>query len=129
MIVLWSAVAVLSLVALLGWLFAWYNRAQLAKLQQRLEQLEQQLQSELNTINSGVIGIGQRVISAEKRINQLSSRDQQPADEESLPYSQAASMLERGADVDQLAERCGLTEAEAQLIAMMKQHKNHDSPH
>ena len=118
----WYAIIVLLVLVLLGWAMAWYNRVQLAKLQLRYEQLEKSLRSELAAVNSGTIGIGQRVISAEKKLNELLTRDSKPApDTESLPYSQAASLLERGVDVEQLAERCGLTDAEAQLIAMLKQ--------
>mgnify|MGYP003574319660 CR=1 FL=1 len=127
MLALWSAIAVLAVIALLGWALAWYNRRQLAALQQRLEQLEKSLRSELAMANSAAIGIGQRVISAEKKINNLLKREEPQADDGSLPYSQPAALLEQGMDAQQLAERCGLTEAEAQLLAILKQNKPQDS--
>jgi site-specific recombinase XerD len=121
MLAMWFSVAALSIFALLGWLFAWHNNKQLKALREQMQQLEKKLRSELAIVNSGAIGMGQRLIAAEKKINDLICAQDQHNSPESLPYTQAAKLIEQGADMRQLVDRCGLSEAEAQLMAMMQQ--------
>ena len=128
MIAFWSAIVSLLILNLIGWLFAWYNRKQLKLLAARMQEMERSLRSELTMVNNGAIGVGQRVIAAEKRINELLTQQENTSSHavEDFPFTQAAALVEQGVDAAQLVERCGLSEAEAQLLAMMKQKPSSD---
>ena len=68
------------------------------------------------------MGVGQRLINVEKKLK-LSIEKQlqmEMTNVDYLPYHQAASMAEDGADVEQLVERCGMPEAEANLLTLLK---------
>jgi len=93
--------------------------------------VEKTLRSELTSLSSGAIGVGQRIIAAEKKLGNLQSlqESQQQMTPENKPYHQAESLIEQGADVNQLVEQCGLSEAEAQLMKMMKKAEGTQQSH
>jgi hypothetical protein len=128
---MWFAIASVLILTLFGWLFAWYNQRQLNKVKQQLVKLETTLRAELTSVNSGAIGIGQRIIVAEKKLGDLEAvqDNQQHSNPENRPYLEAAALVEQGADASQLMEQCGLSEAEANLITMMKQGQASNNSH
>lgn len=87
------------------------------------EKLIQKLMREVAASSSGSIGMGQRLLAMEKR---LQENVKQPDkidyynDDEFQPYSQAAQMFKMGMDCDEVARRCGLSRAEASLLEMMQ---------
>ena len=80
------------------------------------------LKDELLTVNGAAIGVGQRLIAVEKKLK-ISLEKQNilgMGNVDTQPYDQAASMAEQGADIQQLVDQCGLLEAEASLLSLLK---------
>lgn len=88
------------------------------------EKLIQRLAREVAASSSGSVGMGQRLLAMEKRLQ--TSGDRKPEkidyynDDEFQPYSQAAQMFKMGMDAEEVARRCGLSRAEASLLEMMQ---------
>lgn len=93
-------------------------QAQLLCGEQQLAKLRQ----EQAAINSAAIGVGQRLISAEKKLNTtIEQRETQASTvtgSESL--LQAANCAQRGVTAQELVDRFGLSEAEAKLMSLVK---------
>jgi hypothetical protein len=115
-----------------AYIAVWACRRLLDKQQQEFERRLSQLQSQVNTVSKGAIGVGKRLIEAEQRLaaalqrqnsleSSLESRQQaQPAvTTDLIPYSIAERMLEQGATTDSLIRQCGLSQAEAELMALV----------
>lgn len=88
------------------------------------EKLVQKMMREVAASSSGSVGMGQRLLAMEKR---LQASETKPAekidyynDDEFQSYSQAAQMFKMGMDCDEVARRCGLSRAEASLLEMMQ---------
>lgn len=121
---MWTAIAFLACFSVAVSGYALQNRKHLLELQAQFASVTESLRSELSAVNSGAIGVGQRLIAAEKRLNELVSDQQQwQSDAEAQPFRHAVNLVERGAEPKQLAEQFGLTESEAQLMALMKNRK------
>ena len=121
----WVAIALL--VSLLLALFVYTLR-----LNKRLREFEEKLsgqmgglQHDLSTINSAAMGVGQRLMSTEKKLKGSMEKQQQfeMNSVDHLPFDQAVSLVEGGADAEQLVDRCGLSEAEAGLMALLQDKK------
>lgn len=88
------------------------------------EKLIQRLTREVAASSSGSVGMGQRLLAMEKRLQ--ASAEKKPEkidyynDDEFQPYSQAAQMFKMGMDAEEVARRCGLSRAEASLLEMMQ---------
>lgn len=88
------------------------------------EKLIHKLMRDIAASSSGSVGMGQRLLAMEKR---LQSEPKKQAkidyynDDEFQPYSQAAQMFKMGMDSEEVARRCGLSRAEASLLEMMQQ--------
>ena len=87
-------------------------------LQHRIQQLEQ----ELGALCSASVGAGEHVVKLEQQVQRITERQNllelRAASER--PYSQASQLVNRGADIDELMETCGLTRGEAELLVMMQ---------
>jgi hypothetical protein len=91
------------------------------------EKLYQRLSKELAVSSSGSVGMGQRLLAMEKRLQSEPKPSQKIDyynDEDFQPYSQAAQLFKMGLDSDEVARRCGLSRAEASLIQMMQMNTN-----
>jgi hypothetical protein len=91
------------------------------------EKLYQRLSKELAVSSSGSVGMGQRLLAMEKRLQSEPKSAQKIDyynDEDFQPYSQAAQLFKMGLDSDEVARRCGLSRAEASLIQMMQLNAN-----
>ncbi len=87
------------------------------------ERLIQKLTRDLAMSNSGSVGMGQRLLAMEKRLQEPKKADQKIDyynDDDFQPYSQAAQLFKMGLDAEEVARRCGLSRAEASLIQMMQ---------
>ena len=88
------------------------------------EKLIQKLMHEVAASSSGSVGMGQRLLAMEKRLQDDASKQTEKIDyyndDEFQPYSQAAQMFKMGLDCDEVARRCGLSRAEASLLEMMQ---------
>lgn len=98
----------------------------LARIREQSEQqdrLYQRLTKELAVSNSGSVGMGQRLVAMEKKLNaaaQTQSKIDYFHDDEYQPYSQAAQLFKMGLEIEEVSRRCGLSRAEASLIQMMQ---------
>ena len=90
-----------------------------ARLQQQLETLSQQL----SVMNKGTLGMGRRLMTAEKRLNQTMERQDSLENRESeqVSFRQAARLFERGLKMDNVIEKVGITRSEAKLVDMFQQ--------
>ncbi len=89
----------------------------------QMEKLYQRLARELSVSSSGTVGMGQRLLSIEKRLQtspQTPQKIDYYKDDDFQPYSQAAQLFKLGLDSEEVARRCGLSRAEASLIQMMQ---------
>ena len=87
------------------------------------EKLIQKLMREVAASSSGSVGMGQRLLAMEKRLQEPQTPDKKIDyynDEDFQPYSQAAQLFKLGLDAEEVARRCGLSRAEASLIQMMQ---------
>ncbi|WP_114418735.1 DUF2802 domain-containing protein [Marinospirillum perlucidum] len=98
------------------------------KLQQKLQEarnethlLVKALRNENHAMGSGAIGMGQRLVEVEKRLNNTVERQMEieQRDPGSLPYAYAVRLVEMGASVDDLVQNCGLARVEAELITLV----------
>lgn len=120
--VIWIIVAVTALLALMACYAALKNSQQIKLLRESSVEQLKALQHELTVVNSGAIGVGQRLIATEKKLKNAIDKQQQIESHnvDLMPFSQAADMAEQGADATQLVERFGLSEAEASLVALLQ---------
>lgn len=92
--------------------------------QENTEKLIQKLTRNLAVSNSGSVGMGQRLLAMEKRLQEEPQKTDKKIDyyndEDFQPYSQAAQLFKMGLDAEEVARRCGLSRAEASLIQMMQ---------
>lgn len=108
-------ISVLCLVALaLVWL--WFAR-QAAAAQERIHQLEQKI----GIATSGAIGMGNRIVALERKLQALQDKQEALGGVDEFAYSQALQMFEQGADVATVASNCGFSASEAQLMALVQQ--------
>ena len=88
------------------------------------EKLIQKLMREVAASSSGSVGMGQRLLAMEKRLQANAAKQPEKIDyyndDEFQPYSQAAQMFKMGMDCDEVARRCGLSRAEASLLEIMQ---------
>lgn len=102
-----------------------FKSLQVARAQQtHTEKLIQKLTRDLAMSTSGAVGMGQRLLAMEKRLQEEQQKPDQKIDyyndEDFQPYSQAAQLFKLGLDAEEVARRCGLSRAEASLIQMMQ---------
>jgi hypothetical protein len=113
-----------SLLVGVGALILAFKSLQVARAQQaHTEKLIQKLTRDLAMSTSGSVGMGQRLLAIEKRLQESQTPDKKIDyynDEDFQPYSQAAQLFKLGLDAEEVARRCGLSRAEASLIQMMQ---------
>lgn len=143
MMMLWVVVlaqTILLIALLLGvYLMQRRSQRQLQQLQQQLTTLSQatalhnQLGHEIKELRSGIIGVGQRVISFEselseqqQQLHQLMDKQQslELADPDAKIYSRAMKMVELGAGLEEIIRECELPRAEAELLLSLHQTKS-----
>ena len=111
----------LSVIALVAALLAFVQmRGQAVET----DKLIQRLTREVAASSSGSVGMGQRLLAMEKRLQASADKKAEKIDyyndDEFQPYSQAAQMFKMGMDAEEVARRCGLSRAEASLLEMMQ---------
>ena len=105
-------------------LWAW-SRKQIESFQQDIEKQlhSSQLNSELTALNAGSIGLGERFVKMEKKMQQLAAQldDMSNEVQSHSPYSYAISLAQKGESAESIAELCHISVTEAQLLVMMHQ--------
>jgi TolA-binding protein len=88
------------------------------ELQRRIQSLEQ----ELRALCSASVGAGEHVVKLEQQVQRITERQDQIELRASSdrPYDQASQLVNKGADIEDLMESCGLTRGEAELLVMMQ---------
>lgn len=115
-------IAIVSLVLILGLAalcFVLWRKQQgalqeLTVSNQRLSALEQ----DIKALYAGAAGVGTHLARIEKRLYNLSDR-QEKLDEHDVVgqhYNQAIELIREGAGVDEVMQRCGLMQEEAELL-------------
>jgi len=91
------------------------------KAEKRSRLLAAALRKEIQIMSGSTIGMGKQIIDIEKKLEsslekQLEFEQRDPDD---VAYSQAARLVEMGADVDDIVHSCGIGRPEAELMALM----------
>lgn len=99
-----------------------HTAARLADTENDLRQRVQQLEQELGALCSASLGAGEHVVKLEQQVQRVVERQDQLEMRATTdrPYSQATQLVEKGADIDELVDTCGLTRGEAELLIMMR---------
>ncbi|MFT6163720.1 MAG: hypothetical protein ACJA1T_000058 [Zhongshania aliphaticivorans] len=82
-----------------------------------------QLEKKIEFQNSAMSLLGERVTALEEYLEMIGSRQQrQDADKKDVRfYQQAIGLADKGLSAKELAERCGISASEADLITMLYQ--------
>lgn len=100
----------------------------LKKLGTRLQQQDAQqqermqlLKTEVLTYQQGSIRMGEEVMTLRDQLKRMEDKQMRidQHDPQSLPYNQAARLVGLGASVEDLTQSCGLSKAEAELVAKL----------
>jgi len=88
------------------------------ELQHRIHSLEQ----ELGALCSASVGAGEHVVKLEQQVQRITERQDQLElrATSDRPYDQASQLINKGADIEDLMDSCGLTRGEAELLVMMQ---------
>ena len=114
---IWLVIAIISL----GVLFVAMEvlrGIRLVKLVRRQEAMIRRLQSDVHALCAGAINMGNYVSTLEQRLRRLTERQDQSdlRDPMQQTYAHAIRLAQRGADVNDLVENCGLARGEAELL-------------
>ena len=95
----------------------WHHRS----LKSRTGKALREARDDLSAVVSAALGVGQRVEELEEKVRRQTERIEQrdlsePAQQS---YRQAMQMIDSGADIPTLVERCGVTRGEAELLENM----------
>lgn len=122
MIEQWIESAVILMAFLWLGLYTLSLSKKLKLLSRQHQQQIERIQRELSAMNSAAIGVGQRLISAEKKLKSAAAAEpiQRKDDFDSDPLDAAASVAGRGVSAQELVDRYGLSEAEANLLSLLK---------
>ena len=92
----------------------WHQRA----LKARTGQALRDARDDLSAVVSAALGVGQRVELLEEKVRRQTERIEQRDLSEPLQqsYRQAMQLIDSGADIPTLVERCGVTHGEAELL-------------
>ncbi len=108
-------------------------KLKLAEARNETYLLVKALRNETHAMGSGAIGVGQRLVEVEKRLNSTVERQMEfeQRDPGSLPYAYAVRLVEMGATADDLINNCGLARVEAELITLVHSElkAKKDQPH
>lgn len=80
----------------------------------------QQLQKQIATTTQGGIGMGQRLLSLENKLRSLQNKQEDISAGDTFTYGQAMQMFKQGADTATVASNCGLSNSEAELMALVQ---------
>ena len=118
----WGLVASLVISAL-ALVIALISLGKARKQAEQTEKLLERLTREVTASNNGTVGMGQRLMAMEKRLQtglQKAEKIDVHQDEEFKSYTDAAQLFKMGFDAEEVARRCGLSRAEASLLEVMQ---------
>lgn len=79
------------------------------------------LRNDITAVGRGAIGVGKRVQALQQRIQTTERRqeDLEYKDMGKVAFSHATKLVQMGAPAQELVNTCGLSQAEADLVALM----------
>lgn len=121
----WLLAALLLASWLLIGLLAWRLR-RLAQAHQAAARRLDELERELRGLSNGALGVGRKLLKVEERLRESEKQiqDLSLSDPVKLSYSEAARLLEMGADIDDLVANCGLSRPEAELVSALHRQRS-----
>ena len=89
--------------------------------EKRSQQLAVVLRKEIQAMSGSTIGMGKRIVDIEAKLEQSLEKqlELEQRDPDEVAYSQAARLVEMGANVDDLVHSCGIGRPEAELMTLM----------
>lgn len=105
-------------IAILATLISVFNARLLLKQKRQQQQINKRLLQDLNAMSRSAVGMGQKVMETERRINEvlkkqfaiLNSQPEHPS------YDQASKLIAMGANESDLISSCGFSQSEAELL-------------
>ncbi|VUD56522.1 hypothetical protein TDB9533_02178 [Thalassocella blandensis] len=80
------------------------------------------IRASMNVLSSGSLGMGQRMIALEQKLNSLqSSQEELKQSNMDFSYTQAQKLIEQGIDSQTIAANSGLSSSEIQLMQLLHQ--------
>jgi len=129
MIAVWFAMIVIALVAIGGWVYALLSHKKFLAYQESTSRTLAKLNQELDSINSSTIGVGQTLLSVEKKLNGTIERQQKiSADSNEHLFDNAVDMASTGATPEEIAKQFGLPEAEVELMTLLRKRMSNQQP-
>ena len=123
LVILLSIIMLASSLAMFLW-----TRRRMSEFNQQVHQLieENPFQDRISAVNTGSIGIGNRLLILEKELHNLSEKldELESRSEKHSPYAQAIQLARKGSSAEEIMELCDISYNEAQLILMM--HRQRD---
>jgi len=91
------------------------------RLERQLTLSHRRLSENLHALGSATSGMGKKMKEMEKALSLTAQKqgELEAKDVSGFAYTQANKMLQLGAEKDQLVSNCGLSQAEANLVALM----------
>lgn len=117
-----TAIATALVVALLALLVAIVGLFKLQRQQREAKQYQQKLERDVSLLQSGAVGMGQRIMAMESNSSARADANS-PGAPAAKPYSEANHLLSLGLHKDEVASRCGLSRAEASLLEALRAQK------
>jgi hypothetical protein len=98
------------------------ERSELRELSSSTGERVHQLEQELAALCNASVGAGEHVLRLEHQMQRIIERQNglEMRSTGDRPYSQASQLVNRGANIDELVDTCGLTRGEAELLVMMQ---------
>lgn len=89
--------------------------------EKRAQQLAVALRKEIQAMSGSTIGMGKRIVDIESKLTASLEKqfELEQRDPDDVVYSQAARLVEMGANVDDLVHSCGIGRPEAELMTLM----------
>jgi len=79
-----------------------------------------ELRNNLRTLTSGSKGVGERMVSMDRKVRRIIDRvNQLELREADKPFDHAIQLANKGDDIDQLVTKCGMSRGEAELVVHM----------
>ncbi len=110
------------LLSLLALVLAGFALSRVQRQMEEAQKLYQKISRDLALATSGSIGMGQRLLAMEKRLREQPQANPDTLgedDEDFRAYNQAAQLFKLGLTSAEVAQRSGLSLAEASLMEMM----------
>lgn len=82
----------------------------------------QQVEQELGALCKASLGAGDHVVKLERQVERIMERQNllEMRVSSERPYRHASELVNKGADIEDLVDSCGLTRGEAELLVIMQ---------